>query len=87
MPRPGRSDQGTGPSITMGQLEADYPMYCKALRMLVREGVSLTQIKRTLCWSRLEMLHAALPRHYRDPVMHYGMVKRDVEAEAATPSR
>ena len=83
MARPGRSDHGTGPAITLGQLEADYPMYCKALRMLVKEGVSLTKIKRTLCWSRLEMLYVALPRQYRDPVMHYGMVKRVVDAEAA----
>jgi len=51
--------------------------------MLVQEGNSLTAIKRTLCWQRLEMLHHVLPRQYRDPVMHYGMVKRAVEAEAA----
>jgi hypothetical protein len=51
--------------------------------MLVVEGLSLTRIKRTLCWSRLEMLHLAMPRQYRDPVMHYGMVKRVVDAEAA----
>ena len=29
------------------------------------------------------MLHLAMPRQYRDPVMHYGMVKRVVAAEAA----
>jgi hypothetical protein len=69
--------------MSLGQLEAGYPAYCKALRMLVQEGNSLTAIKRTLCWQRLEMLHHVLPRQYRDPVMHYGMVKRAVEAEAA----
>lgn len=58
-------------------------MYCKALKMLVVEGLSLTKIKRTLCWDRLELLHTAMPRQYRDPLMHYGMVKRVVDAESA----
>jgi hypothetical protein len=83
MPRPDGSDQGDAPALTLGQLEAGYPLYCKALRMLVVEGLSLARIQRTLCWSRLEMLHLAMPRQYRDPVMHYGMVKRVVAAEAA----
>lgn len=77
------SGNSGAPGMSLGQLEAGYPSYCKALRMLVQEGHSLTAIKRTLCWQRLEMLHHVLPRQYRDPVMHYGMVKRAVEAEAA----
>jgi hypothetical protein len=83
MPKPGASDQGDGPTLTFGQLEAGYPMYCKALKMLVIEGITLTKIKRTLCWSRLEMLHRAMPRQYRDPLMHYDMVKRVVETDRA----
>jgi hypothetical protein len=83
MPKPSGEEQGQGSGLTLGQLEAGYPMYCKALRMLVIEGLSLNKIKRTLCWSRLEMLHLAMPRQYRDPVMHYGMVKRVLAAEAA----
>lgn len=83
MPRPDGSEQGAAPALTLGQLEAGYPLYCKALRMLVVEGLSLARIQRTVCWSRLEMLHLAMPRQYRDPVMHYGMVKRVVAAEAA----
>lgn len=84
MSKPETTPQGAPtPGMSLGQLEAGYPAYCKALRMLVQEGNSLGAIKRTLCWQRLEMLHHVLPRQYRDPVMHYGMVKRAVEADAA----
>ena len=53
------------PSITIGELEAKYPLYCKALRMLLLEGRSAQQLKRTLCWERLNTLHHSLPRRYR----------------------
>jgi hypothetical protein len=49
--------------------------------MLIREGKTLTQIKRTMCWHRLVMLHERMPRQYRDPLLHYGMTKRALEAE------
>lgn len=70
------------PRLTLGQLEAGYPVYCKALRILILEGNSLNKIKRTLCWQRLELLHRSLPRQYRDPVVHYGMTKRALETQA-----
>ena len=73
------------PGLSIGQLEAGYLSYCKALRMLIEEGRSLNQIKRTVCWQRLELLYAAMPRQYREPLLHYGMVKRQVEASAAAP--
>jgi hypothetical protein len=75
--------QSSEPSITIAQLEARYPAYCKALRMLVRDGISLNKIQRTVCWDRLQLLHTTLPRQYRDPVVHYAMVKRDVEQQQA----
>lgn len=71
------------PAITVAQLEASYPAYCKALRMLVQDGISLNKIQRTVCWDRLQLLHTTLPRQYRDPVLHYAMVKRDVEQQQA----
>lgn len=40
-------------ALTVGQLEASYLTYCKALRMLIEEGRSLAEIKRTACWERL----------------------------------
>lgn len=69
------------PGLNLVKLEAGYSTYCKALKLLILEGKSLQAIQRTLCWERLEMLHHSMPRQYRDPVMHYGMVKRSVEAD------
>ena len=71
------------PAVTVAQLEASYPAYCKALRMLVQDGTSLNKIQRTVCWDRLQLLHTTLPRQYRDPVVHYAMVKRDVDNQQA----
>ena len=71
------------PAITVAQLGASYPAYGKALRMLVRDGFSLTKIRRTVCWDRLQLLHTTLPRQYRDPLVHDAMVKRDVESQEA----
>jgi hypothetical protein len=76
----------SAPSITIAQLEASYPAYCKALRLLVQDGVSLNKIQRTVCWDRLQLLHTTLPRQYRDPVVHYAMVKRDVDSQQAIAS-
>lgn len=75
--------QSAQSGLTIGKLEAGYPTYCKALRMLIRDGVPLDRIKRTVCWDRLQLLHAAMPRQYRDPLVHYSMLKRDVETVAA----
>ena len=74
------------PAITVAQLEASYPAYCKALRLLVRDGLSLSKIQRTVCWDRLQLLHTTMPRHYRDPLVHYAMVKRDVDNQATLAS-
>jgi len=79
-----RSVRVEEPKLTLGQLEAGYPAYCKALRLLILEGQALNKIKRTLCWQRLELLHHTMPRQYRDPLVHYGMTKRAVEAEIAS---
>lgn len=55
--------------LTIGELEAGYPSYCKALRLLIRDGTTLAMIKRTVCWQRLHLLHHCLPRQCRDPEM------------------
>ena len=72
------------PSLTIAQLEASYPAYCKALRMLIRDGISLAKIKRTVCWDRLELLHNTLPRQYRDPHIMYVLFKRDLNQASAS---
>ena len=65
-------------SLTIGELEANYPLYCKALRMLLQAGKPLATIQRTLCWSRLESLHTCLPNRYKDPDYLCTVFKRDL---------
>jgi hypothetical protein len=45
-----RSNQG----LRSGELKAQYPQYCKALRILIRDGATLAKVKRTVCWQRLD---------------------------------
>ncbi|MEB3200150.1 MAG: DUF3136 domain-containing protein [Synechococcaceae cyanobacterium] len=68
----------SAPSI--GELEANYSLYCKAMRLLVREGKSLLKIQRTVCWSRLETLHSCYPGRYKAPDHLYLLIRRDVLA-------
>ena len=81
------SARGDVPALTLGQLEGSYPAYCKAMRILIREGKTLNQIKRTMCWDRLVMLHERMPRQYRDPLLHYTTSKRAIESDQAAKSR
>ena len=55
------------PKITIDELEAKYPLYCKALKMLVKEARAIEEIKRSLCWDRLALLHRSLPGRYKSP--------------------
>ena len=56
------------PKITIDELEAKYPLYCKALKLLVKEARAIEDIKRSLCWDRLALLHRSLPAHPRPSV-------------------
>lgn len=72
---------GSGPTSappTIGELEAKYPLYCKALRLLLRDGRSHDAIRRTLAWSRLEQLHVCLPTRYKSPDYLLAVLKRDL---------
>jgi hypothetical protein len=62
--------------VTIGELEAGYSMYCKALRLLIREGRTLGKIQRTVCWQRLAQLHECLPSQYKDPDYLYVLLRR-----------
>ena len=64
-------------SLSVGVLEAQYPLYCKAMRILVRDGVTINKARRTVCWQKLEILHNCLPRQYREPEQLYMHLKRD----------
>ena len=52
-------------NLSIGELEAKYPLYCKALKMLIKQGKIRAEIERTLCWDRLRLLHRSLPRQYK----------------------
>jgi len=71
------------PGLTIGQLEAKYPMYCKAMRLLLREGCTLKQIQRTVCWDRLEILHNSLPKSYKSPEYLFLLFRREWEQHKA----
>ena len=64
-------------SLSVGELEAQYPLYCKAMRILVRDGVTINKARRTVCWQKLEILHNCLPRQYREPEQLYLHLQRD----------
>ena len=66
--------------LTIDELEASYSTYCKALRILVRDGVSENKARRTVCWSRLATLHGSLPRQYRDPQQLFFLLQREQNA-------
>lgn len=53
--------------LSVGELEAQYPLNWKAMRILVSEGVTMTRARRTVCALKLEILHHCLPGQYREP--------------------
>ena len=68
------------PSITIGELEANYQLYCKALRMLITERRTLNKIQKTVCWGRLQTLHHCLPKHYKSPEYLYAQILNQQQA-------
>lgn len=61
--------------LTISELEAHFSLYCRALRTLISEDQSINQIKRSVCWRRLEHLHLCLPKRYRNPEHLYYLLK------------
>lgn len=74
-------------ALSVAQLEAQYPLCCNALRLLVREDVGLTKARRTVCWQRLELLHRSLPREYRDPEILYLHLRREQGESSLSPAQ
>mgnify|MGYP006269666577 CR=1 FL=1 len=68
-------------ALSIGELEASYPLYCKAMRILIRDGASEDRIRRTVCWNRLETLHQSLPRQYRHPQQLFILLRREISSE------
>ena len=68
----------TTTSLSIGELEANYPLYCKALKILIRQGKTSTDLRRTVCWDRLRLLHRSLPRQYKSPERLLLMIQEDL---------
>jgi hypothetical protein len=66
-------------TLSIGELIANYSLYCKALRILVREGTTVEKARRTVCWTRLQSLHQCLPREYRDPEQLFFLLRRELQ--------
>ena len=43
--------------LNIDELEAGYPLFCKALRLLILKGSSVKDIEKTVCWGHLETLN------------------------------
>ena len=67
-------------SLSIGELIANYSLYCKALRILVREGITVEKARRTVCWTRLQTLHQSLPREYRAPEQLFFLLRRELQS-------
>jgi hypothetical protein len=70
--------------LTIGELEAGYPMYCKALRRLLQQGKTAQDIERTVCWGHLETLNRCLPTRYKSPSYLLALIRRDLEKPQET---
>lgn len=71
-------------TLSIGELIANYSLYCKALRILVREGTTVEKARRTVCWTRLQSLHQCLPREYRDPEQLFFLLRRELQGGPRT---
>lgn len=76
---------GRAGGLSIGELEAGYPLYCRALRRLIEEGRSLERIQRTTCWQRLATLHGCLPGQYKDPDYLYLQLRRQINGSRPSP--
>jgi hypothetical protein len=61
-------------------LDCRYSLYSQAMRLLIREGQTLQQLQRSICWARLMSLHQILPALYCDPVQLYINFKQEIYA-------
>jgi len=77
-PAAGRTAAAAPSPPTIGELEAKYSLYCKAMRLLIKEGRSMEAIQRTVAWGRLQQLHLCLPSRYKSPDYLYAVLKRDL---------
>ncbi len=64
--------------LNIDELEAGYPLFCKALRLLILKGNSVKDIEKTVCWGHLETLNRCLPGRYKAPTYLMALIKRKI---------
>jgi hypothetical protein len=74
-------------SAEFRDLEDHYGSYCRAMGMLVREGKSLKNVQRTVCWQQLARLHDCLPARYQEPDALYQKLCREGGSGGAAAAR
>ena len=74
-------------SPELRDLEEHYGSYCRAMRMLVREGKSLKNVQRTVCWQQLARLHDCRPARYQEPDALYLKLCREGDSGGGAASK
>lgn len=74
-------------SPELRDLEDHYGSYYRAMRMLVREGKSLKNVQRTVCWQQLARLHDCRPARYQEPDALYLKLCREGGSGGAAASK
>jgi hypothetical protein len=76
-------------ALTVEELAANHEIYCKALRILIREETPIHKIQRSVCWRRLDTLHRCLPHRYCSPQQLLLQIQRSLAhppVATATPA-
>ena len=66
------------------ELESSYRLYYKAMRILIRDGITKDRIRNTVCWNRLELLHDFNPKQYPHPKQISMHLWREISDPIAT---
>jgi hypothetical protein len=72
-------------ALTLEELAANHGIYCKALRILIREETPIDKIQRSVCWRRLDTLHRCLPHRYSSPQRLVLQIERSLAHPQAAP--
>jgi len=72
-------------TLTIGELEAKYPLYCKAMKLLLHDGQTPERLRRSVCWERLEKLHHSLPRQYKSPERLMQIMQSEITSKKTKP--
>jgi hypothetical protein len=84
---PSAADLSAERSPELLDLDEHYGSNCRALRLLVREGKSLRNVQRTVCWLQLARLHDRRPARYPQPDARYPRLCREGGVTRAAGSK